>query len=118
GHDTVHHAVHGPTVLGLKAGGVHKYHLIVVTRQHAVDAVARGLRLARHDRNLAADQGIGQRGLADVRSSDNSHEAAAKRGLCHSVSCDTATGSVNCEGRRWRLARVVLAGNSASKIAM
>src|SRR6185436_7296977 len=39
-------------------------------------AVARGLRLARGDADLLADQGVEQRGLAHVGLADDGHEAA------------------------------------------
>src|SRR5690606_36709495 len=95
----VHHAVHGTAVAGLEAGGVDKDELLVFAGENAVYAVAGGLRLARDDGDLAADQGIGQGGLAHVGAAHEGNEAAAKR-RAHLFSWETATGSDNCADLR------------------
>src|SRR5690606_17683800 len=76
--DPVHHAVHGAAVTGLEAGRVDEDELLGIAREHAVYAVPGRLRLARDDGKLGADQGIGQRRLADVGPAHHGHEAAAK----------------------------------------
>src|SRR5690606_20022944 len=95
----IHHAVHRAAVAGLEAGSVHEDELFVLARKDAMDAVAGGLRLARYDGDLAADQRVGQGGLAHVRAADDGDEAAAKR-CAHLLSWVTATGSDSCADLR------------------
>src|SRR5690606_14706857 len=75
---TVHHAVHGAAVAGLKARRVDEHELLVVAREHTVDAVTRGLCLARHDGKLGADQRVGQCGFADIGPPHDGNVTAAK----------------------------------------
>ncbi|MCY1547431.1 hypothetical protein D9M68_834940 [compost metagenome] len=82
----VHHAVHRAAMTRLEPGRVDEDELLVLARQHAMNAVARGLRLARHDGNLGADQGVGQRGLAHVGTAHDGNEAGTERGIAHLVS--------------------------------
>src|SRR5690606_36285907 len=50
----------------VQPGGVHQDQLVVLLRADAADRVARGLWLARGDRDLLPDQGVGQGRLAGV----------------------------------------------------
>ena len=59
---------------GLKAGGVHKHKLGGAMAVNAGDAVARGLRLARRDADLLANQGIHQGRLAHVGLAHNGNQ--------------------------------------------
>ncbi|MNR32789.1 hypothetical protein D3C85_1504080 [compost metagenome] len=86
GHDAVHHAVHRAAMPRLEARRIDEHELLVFAGQHPVDAVARGLRLARHDGNLGADQGVSQRGLAHIGTANNGNKAGTKRGIAHLVS--------------------------------
>ena len=81
------------------------------TRADAGDAVARGLRLARGDADLLADQRVEQRRLADVGPADDGDQAAAprrsasveRRGFAHGRSAvRTAAGR---RAGRWPSAR-------------
>lgn len=72
----IHHAVERVAVLGLETGRVDEHELVRVTRQHAMYAVTRGLRLGRGNAHLLADQPVHQRRLADVGSTDDGDEAA------------------------------------------
>jgi hypothetical protein len=85
-HDAVHHAVHGAAMARLETGGINEDELLVFARQHAMDAMARGLRLARHDGDLGTDQGVGQRGLAHIGAANDGNKAGTKRGIAHLVS--------------------------------
>ncbi|KAG1166445.1 hypothetical protein G6F62_015093 [Rhizopus arrhizus] len=85
-HDAVHHAVHRAAMARLETRGIDKHELLVLARQHAMDAMARGLRLARHDGDLGTDQGVRQRGLAHIGAANDGNEAGTKRGIAHLVS--------------------------------
>src|SRR3546814_13557375 len=87
----IYHAIHGPAMARLEPGCIDKNELFVFARQHAVDTVARGLSLTRHDGNFAAYQRIGKRGLAHIGAT-NACDKAAKEGICHLFSCETAPG--------------------------
>ena len=54
--------------------------LRVVLDHDAADQRARGLHLARDDRDLGADQRVDECGLADIGRADQRDEAAARRG--------------------------------------
>src|SRR5690606_5469529 len=92
----VHHAVHGAAMTRLEARRVDEHELLVLPRQHAMDAMPRGLRFARHDGDLRADQGVGERRLADIGTADHGNEAGPERGIAHLTSWATATGSDSC----------------------
>ena len=80
-------------VLGLEARRVDEDELRAVDGADAGDAVARGLRLARGDADLLADQRVQQRRLADVGPADDGHQAAALRGRRRAASACSAAGS-------------------------
>src|SRR5690606_6372707 len=121
-HDPVHHAIHGAAMAGLKARRVDEHELLVLARQHAVDAMPRGLRLARHNGNFRPDQGVGQGGFAHVGAPDHGDEPGSERGIAHLTSWATATGSDNCAVLRalpgLRVARAGLAAWAASSASL
>jgi hypothetical protein len=88
--DVAHRALHGLVerlvqrvgVQGLEARRVDEHELRGAQRAHAGDAVARGLRLARGDADLLADQRIEQRRLAHVGLADDGDQAAVLRAAC------------------------------------
>ena len=65
-------------MFGLKPRRIDEHELRVRVGVDAMDAVARGLRLARGDADLLSDQVVEQRGLAHVGASNNGDESAAK----------------------------------------
>ena len=73
----VHVTVHRAPRAGVQARRVDEDHLRVGPRQDAEDAMARRLRLRADDADLATEQRIQQRRLADVRPADDRGEAAA-----------------------------------------
>ena len=58
--------------------GVHEHQLVVIPVHDAADVVARRLRTARGDRDLAPDQRVRQGRLANVGAPDDRHEASAE----------------------------------------
>src|SRR5690606_34509992 len=116
-HDTIHHAVHGAAVTRLESGRIDKHKLLVLARQYAVYAVPGSLGLARNNRDLAADERIGQGRLADVRASDHGDKATAKRSG-HFFSWETATGRESWVDLRARALRWPLACGMALMAAM
>src|SRR5690606_20334127 len=105
----VHHAVHVAAMARLEARGIDKHKLLMLARKHTVYAVAGGLRLAGHDRDLDANQGDGNRGLAYVRPAHYGDEDATKR-YVHLYSWVTATGKESCAYLRARERPAPLAG--------
>ena len=77
-HGAVHHAIEGAAMLALETGRIDEHELGVRFRQHGVDPVAGGLRLARDDADLLPHQSVRQRRLADIGASDDRHQSAAK----------------------------------------
>ena len=75
-HGLVERTVQRIAVPGLEARRVDEDELGRPDRAQAGDAVARGLRLARGDADLLPDQGVEQRGLADVGLADDGDIAA------------------------------------------
>ena len=72
-HD-LHHIVAQAVARLVKARRVHQDQLRVTAVDDGADAVARRLRLVRDDGDLLAHEGVGKRGLADVRpSADGDH---------------------------------------------
>ena len=82
GDDAIHHLVHGTAMPCLKPGGIDKHELFVIARQHALNAVSGRLRFARNDGDLAANQGVGQRRLANVRSPHHCDKTTTVGGCC------------------------------------
>src|SRR5690606_36021095 len=127
GDHPVHHAVHRPAVPGLEAGGVDEDELVLVARQHAVDAVAGRLRLARNDGQLRPDQGVAQGGFAHVGAAhDGDETATAGAGGIHFLSWEvgswgfswaTATGRDSWAGLRRRADRRAGPSDSMAVIA-
>lgn len=74
------HGAVEPTLGQEDAGRVDQDDLRVVLDDDAADQRARGLHLARDDRDLRPDQRVDQRGFADIGRADQCHEAAARRG--------------------------------------
>ena len=75
----VHHLA-AEDVLGLvDAGRIDQDDLRVVAIHDALDAIARGLRLGRNDRDLAADERVHQRGFAGVGTADDCDETGFER---------------------------------------
>ena len=77
-HGAVHAADELVADLRLEPRGVHEDDLGVGFGHDAEHAVARRLRLLRGDRDLLADQVVDQGRLADVRTADDGHIAAAE----------------------------------------
>ena len=77
-HDVVE-ALAEQRARAVQTGGVDEDELRVVAGEDAAHRVPRGLRLVAGDDDLAADQGVGQRRLAGVRTSDEAAEAGAER---------------------------------------
>src|SRR4029079_13567205 len=63
----------------LVAGRVDEDELRALVGEDPLDAMARGLRLARRDRDVRADDLVEQRRLADVRAADDGDGAGAER---------------------------------------
>ena len=64
---------------GLETGRIDKHELVGAFAADAGDAVARGLRLARGDADLLADQRIQQRGLAHIGLADDGNQPAMRQ---------------------------------------
>ena len=75
-----HHGAVEPAFRREDAGRIDQDDLGVVLDHDAADQRARGLHLARDDRDLGADQRVDQRGFADIGRADQRDEAAACRG--------------------------------------
>ena len=60
------------------SGGIHEHQLVALPVHDAADVVARRFGAARGDRDLASDQRVRQRRLADVGAPDDRHEAGAE----------------------------------------
>ena len=73
-----HHGAVEPPLRREDAGRVDQDDLRVVLDHDAADQRARGLHLARDDRDLGADQRVDQRRLADIGRADQRDEAAAR----------------------------------------
>src|SRR5665647_3397126 len=81
-------------------GRIDQNDLRIVFDHDTADQRARGLHLARDDRDLGADQRVDQRGLADIGSADQRDKAATRGGR------DTVFGIIrNCCPRRRLRAR-------------
>ena len=93
-------------VVGLvKPGRVDDDDLRVIAVEHRPQAVPRGLRRVRGDGDLGADGRVGQRGLAGVRASDQSDEAALGLERGHARRVRHATSSRLGRGIRGRTPR-------------
>ncbi len=75
----VHVAVERIAMLGLEAGRIDEYELVIAFGEHARHAMARGLWLARNDADLLPDQAVQQGRLADIRTTDDGDITGACR---------------------------------------
>ena len=78
GYIAIEHTVECAAMLGLKTRGIDENVLGVVLREYAVDAVARGLRFFRGDRDFLPDELVHQRGFADVWTANDGNKTRAK----------------------------------------
>ena len=78
GGGAIHGAVERALLAQVQARGVDEGDLRLGQLQQADHPMARGLRARRDDAELLPDQGIQQRGLADIRAAGQRDKAAAK----------------------------------------
>ncbi len=82
----VHQAVDGTLLFHVQARGIDVNRLIRAFSMDTNDAVTRGLRLTRGDRNLLPKQIIQQGGFTNVRTSDDGNKSAIGFFFAHSSS--------------------------------
>ena len=110
----IHHQQDGIGVFGARPGGphhgaiqtaagpensrrVHEHDLGLAGHRHAFHRHARGLNFGAHNRDLGANQGIGERGLAGIGRADDGAETAM---CCHGTTRASSFAAASCSASR------------------